>query len=92
MWILNQRFCLLACFQSLGNHEFDDGIAGLAPYLKQVKIPVVACNIDTTKEPSLNEKTSLKKYHMLKVGKVKIAVIGYILPDTKVSIRNSLIQ
>uniref|UniRef100_T1HRT1 Uncharacterized protein n=1 Tax=Rhodnius prolixus TaxID=13249 RepID=T1HRT1_RHOPR len=68
---------------SLGNHEFDDGIAGLAPYLKQVKIPVVACNIDTTKEPSLNEKTSLKKYHMLKVGKVKIAVIGYILPDTK---------
>uniref|UniRef100_E2J7A7 5'-nucleotidase n=1 Tax=Triatoma matogrossensis TaxID=162370 RepID=E2J7A7_9HEMI len=71
---------------SFGNHEFDDGIDGLVPYLQEIKkhdIPVVTCNINTTQEPSLNNDTSLKPWHMFTVDKVKIAVIGFITPNTK---------
>uniref|UniRef100_A0A224XL03 Putative cd73 ecto-5'-nucleotidase n=1 Tax=Panstrongylus lignarius TaxID=156445 RepID=A0A224XL03_9HEMI len=66
---------------SLGNHEFDDGVAGLVPYLQDVKIPVVTCNLDTKEEPTLKEQ--IEPWHMLTVKDVKIAVIGYLTPDTK---------
>uniref|UniRef100_E2J7A6 Salivary apyrase n=1 Tax=Triatoma matogrossensis TaxID=162370 RepID=E2J7A6_9HEMI len=71
---------------SFGNHEFDDGIDGLVPYLQEIKkknIPVVTCNIDTTQEPSLKNETSLEPWHMFTVDNVKIAVIGFITPNTK---------
>uniref|UniRef100_A0A170VMP7 5'-nucleotidase n=1 Tax=Triatoma infestans TaxID=30076 RepID=A0A170VMP7_TRIIF len=63
---------------SLGNHEFDDGIPGLVPFLQNIRIPVVTCNLDTSAEPSLTNHTALKPWHMLSVANVKIAVIGYL--------------
>uniref|UniRef100_A0AB38ZEE9 Venom 5-prime nucleotidase 1 n=1 Tax=Ectomocoris sp. TaxID=3104572 RepID=A0AB38ZEE9_9HEMI len=68
---------------SLGNHEFDDGVPGLTPFLKAIRIPVVTSNIDTSKEPSMVDHTALKPWHMLVVDNVKIAVIGYLTPETK---------
>ena len=37
----------------LGNHEFDDGIPGLVPFIQQANFAVLAANIDATLEPSL---------------------------------------
>ena len=38
---------------TLGNHEFDDGISGLVPFLKNQTVPFVVSNIDITHTPSL---------------------------------------
>lgn len=36
----------MLCLQTIGNHEFDDEVSGLASYLKQLRAPVVVTNID----------------------------------------------
>ena len=33
---------------SLGNHDFDNGIEGLIPFLKGVNFPVLAANMDVS--------------------------------------------
>ena len=48
--VLRQGLCL----QTLGNTEFTKGIGGLKTFLDNIDFPVLGCNIDTTKEPSLN--------------------------------------
>ncbi|KOB66087.1 Apyrase, partial [Operophtera brumata] len=66
---------------ALGNHEFDDGPKGLAPYLKALKAPVVAANLDTTNEPTLQ---GLYQAHtVVERNGRKIGIIGLITPDTK---------
>ena len=75
---------LCLTLQSLGNHEFDDGVAGLAPYLGNITVPVVGANLDLTKEPSLAN--HLKPSTVLTVDGHKIGVIGYLTPETMVSI------
>lgn len=69
--------------QALGNHEFDDGPKGLAPYIKALKAPVLAANLDSTNEPLLQ---GLYKPHIVieRKGR-KIGIIGLITTDTKVS-------
>lgn len=42
--------------KTIGNHEFDDGIAGLVPFLKNIKAPVVITNIDMSDEPTMQVK------------------------------------
>ena len=37
---------------SLGNHDFDNGIEGLIPFLKGVNFPVLAANMDVSKVTS----------------------------------------
>lgn len=68
---------------SFGNHEFDDGIAGIVPFLEELasKVPVLGCNINASKEPTMEGK--FDKSIVLEVGKKKIGVIGYITPETK---------
>ncbi|XP_054272915.1 protein 5NUC-like [Macrosteles quadrilineatus] len=63
----------------LGSHEFDDGIEGLAPYIKKVKAPVVCSNIDTTKIPDL-QSVSRSTVITLEEGenKAKIGIVGYV--------------
>jgi 2',3'-cyclic-nucleotide 2'-phosphodiesterase (5'-nucleotidase family) len=36
---------------TLGNHDFDDGIDGLMPFLNKVNFPVLAANLDASKVP-----------------------------------------
>lgn len=70
-------------FQSLGNHEFDDGVKGLVPYINALKFPIVTANVDFSKEPEL-QKTPLKPSTILTVAGIKIGIIGYLTPETKI--------
>jgi 5'-nucleotidase len=69
--------------QSLGNHEFDDGVDGLVPFINNATFPFVASNLDLSKETRLNI-PNLKKSVVFDLDGVKVAVIGYVTPDTKV--------
>lgn len=44
-------------FQTIGNHEFDDDVEGVVPFLKMVKAPVVVTNIDASEEPTMQVST-----------------------------------
>lgn len=67
---------------TLGNHEFDDGVPGVVPYIDSVSTPVVVCNFNTTVEPRLKLK-NLRPSVVLTRGGVKIGVLGYLTPETK---------
>lgn len=71
-------------YQSLGNHEFDDGVATLSRYLQHINIPVVSCNLNFTYEKSL-QLPILTPSKVLEINEKKIGVIGYLLPETKVN-------
>ncbi|KAL5239248.1 hypothetical protein ACI65C_006658 [Semiaphis heraclei] len=67
----------------LGNHEFEDGPEGLAPFLKSKNIssiPIVGANINIEGEPSL---TNIQPSTVLTVGGHTVGVIGYLTPDTE---------
>ncbi|XP_047999443.1 apyrase-like isoform X1 [Leguminivora glycinivorella] len=66
---------------TLGNHEFDDGVAGLVPYLKALNDPVVVANLDVTLEPSLQG--LFQPHVVLERNGRKIGIIGVTTPDTK---------
>ncbi|KAF4532379.1 hypothetical protein B566_EDAN004460 [Ephemera danica] len=68
---------------SLGNHEFDDGVDGLAPFLENITIPVVGANMDLSQEPRLIG--HILPSTVLTVDNRKIGVIGYLTPETRVT-------
>ncbi|XP_059051032.1 apyrase-like [Achroia grisella] len=81
-WNITQLFMNMLPHDAhaIGNHEFDDGPAGLAPYLAALNAPVVAANMDTSNEPSLQ---GLYKPHIVVERKGrKIGIIGLITTDT----------
>lgn len=69
--------------QVLGNHEFDDKIAGVVPFLQNLNHSVVVSNIDDSLEPSIqglyNKSTVIERN-----GK-KIGIIGVIIHNCNVS-------
>ncbi|XP_041971450.1 apyrase-like [Aricia agestis] len=83
-WNVTQEFMNLLPHDAhaIGNHEFDDGPEGLAPYLSALTAPVIAANMDSSKEPVLQ---GLYKNHVIieRMGR-KIGLIGLITPDTKI--------
>ena len=68
--------------QSPGNHEFDDGVSGYVPYLKNVTFPIICANIDVSEEPSMAGLYN-KSVVVTRSGK-KIGLIGYLTPETSV--------
>ena len=72
--------CML---QSLGNHEFDDGVDGLVPFINNATFPILASNLDLSKEKRLDI-PNLKKSVVFDLDGVKVAVVGYVTPETKV--------
>lgn len=66
---------------SLGNHEFDDGLSGVEPYLKTVKTPSVAANLDLSAAPGLAAGNLHKSWNLM-VGGVNVSIIGYLTPKT----------
>ncbi|XP_061723088.1 apyrase-like isoform X1 [Cydia pomonella] len=82
-WNITQQFMNLLNHDAhaIGNHEFDDGPAGLAPYLSALKAPVLAANMDVSKEPSLQG--LFKPSIIIKRKGRKIGIIGLITQDTK---------
>lgn len=69
-------------FQVLGNHEFDNGIAGVVPYLKYLEAPVVTANIIDDDEPSI--KGLYKPSVVVEKNGRRIGIIGVILTSTNV--------
>ena len=67
-------------FQSFGNHEFDNGIEGLVPFVKNLTFPVVNCNIDVSREPRMQG--LFNKSIIKTVGGEKIGIIGYLIEET----------
>ena len=67
----------------MGNHEFDDGIKGLVPFLNEAHFPVLIANMDAAKEPELANAKALKKSVIFQLKGVNVGVIGYLTPDTK---------
>lgn len=66
---------------TLGNHEFDRGAEGLAPFLNGTKVPVLGCNVDMSEEPLLKD-LQVKPSMVLEKGGQKIGLIGYVTPNT----------
>lgn len=78
-------------FQSLGNHEFDNGISGLTPFIENLTCPVLAANLILDKEPNLLNERNLMKSTIFDINGIRIGVIGYLTPDTKVlAIKNNV--
>ncbi|XP_077553004.1 protein 5NUC-like isoform X1 [Haemaphysalis longicornis] len=72
-------------FVCLGNHEFDDGPAGLAPFLQKMKeanVTVVNSNADFSKEPALAN-ISLPRSVVAEINGTKVGIVGAVLPQTK---------
>lgn len=66
--------------QTLGNHEFDDGPAGLRPYLDAVSWPVLSANTDASREPRLKDR--YKPYTILVKNGQRIGIVGLTTADT----------
>ncbi|XP_043470032.1 apyrase-like [Leptopilina heterotoma] len=62
---------------TIGNHDFDNGIAGLVPFLKHINSPVVVANLDITEEPTL--KGLFTNSTIIEKSGRKIGVIGALL-------------
>ncbi|XP_017884500.1 protein 5NUC-like [Ceratina calcarata] len=70
---------------SLGNHEFDNGVSGLVPFIQNASFPIVTANLDLRQQPDLAN-TPLLNSTILTVNGTnqRIGVIGYLTPETKI--------
>ncbi|XP_047991993.1 protein 5NUC-like isoform X3 [Leguminivora glycinivorella] len=69
---------------SLGNHELDNGVSGLTPFIANLTCPVLAANLILADEPALQAEHNLMNSIIFNVNGTKVGVIGYLTPDTKV--------
>jgi 5'-nucleotidase len=78
-WNVTQTFLNELPFDAivLGNHEFDDGIKGVVPFIKNLKAPVIVSNIDDSLEPDI-QNIYQKSVVVERNGK-KIGIIGVII-------------
>lgn len=65
---------------AVGNHEFDDGPAGLQILAEGVKFPVVSGNLDLSQSPELKGKVG--DVLTLEVGGEKIGIVSALAMDT----------
>lgn len=65
---------------ALGNHEFDLGQEGLAPFLNKITVPVLAANIETADSSPIHGK--YRPYLIKTIGSEKIGIVGLTTPDT----------
>lgn len=88
LWYTVHRWNVTATFMNMlphdamtiGNHEFDNNVEGVVPFLKMVKAPVVVTNIDATEEPTMQG--LYKNSTIIERNGTKIGVIGVILSST----------
>lgn len=67
----------------MGNHEFDNGIEGVVPYLKELDAPMLTANIDDSLEPTIQG--LYKPSIVIERGGRQIGIIGIIIATTNVS-------
>lgn len=65
---------------SVGNHEFDDGEAALAPFLDMIQFPVLGANVKANAQSKLGDR--VKPSIVVEVGGQKIGIIGAVTNDT----------
>ena len=65
---------------AVGNHEFDDGPAGLRGFMEAVNFPVLMANADVSQEPELAGK--VQKSIVLERHGEKLGFIGLVPQDT----------
>ncbi|UJX41958.1 5'-nucleotidase/apyrase family protein [Desulfovibrio sp. JY] len=63
---------------AVGNHEFDDGPATLANFIRALKFPILAANVDATRSPQL--KGLIAPYVVREVAGRRIGIIGVTQP------------
>ncbi|CAN8017584.1 unnamed protein product [Ixodes persulcatus] len=71
----------------LGNHEFDDGPEGLAPFLvrmQKANVTVLGTNLNTSQEPVFTkDNITVLKHIIYTVEGVKIGVMGVVTTETR---------
>ncbi|OLN29624.1 5'-nucleotidase [Desulfovibrio sp. DV] len=65
---------------ALGNHEFDDGPATLANFIRSLKFPMLGANVDVAASPDL--KGLVTPYIVREIGGEKVGIIGLGQPKT----------
>ncbi|XP_050500450.1 apyrase isoform X2 [Diabrotica virgifera virgifera] len=80
-WNITQEFMnkLPIDAEVLGNHEFDDGVAGIVPYIKSIQHPIIVSNIDDSLEPSMQG--IYQKSTIIERNGKKIGIIGVITSE-----------
>ena len=69
--------------QTLGNHEFDNGIKGLLPFAEKVTFgPLLCANCNLTN--ATQYAPFVKPYKIVTFGEVKVGIIGYLTRETMV--------
>jgi 5'-nucleotidase / UDP-sugar diphosphatase len=68
---------------AVGNHEFDDGPAGLLKLLQGASFPVISGNTDVSQDPMLAG--LLSNHVVLEVGGEKIGIISVLATDTNIT-------
>lgn len=67
----------------VGNHDFDDGIDGLAPFADLVNFPLLAANLIETPDGDTTEMGDrIQNSTVIDVEGVKVGIIGYITSYT----------
>ncbi|XP_061379914.1 apyrase-like [Danaus plexippus] len=81
-WNVTQDFMNMVHHDAhvLGNHEFDNGIEGVVPYLQHLQSQVVTANIIDDDEPTLQG--LYKPSIVVEKGGRKIGIIGVIISST----------
>ncbi|XP_054856548.1 5'-nucleotidase [Eublepharis macularius] len=70
---------------ALGNHEFDNGVAGLLdPLLKNVNFPILSANIKASAELANNITGYFLPYKILNFGSERVGIVGYTTKETPV--------
>ncbi|KAH9633896.1 hypothetical protein HF086_002927 [Spodoptera exigua] len=69
--------------QSLGNHEFDEAVDGVVPFIRNLSAPVLAANLILDKVLDLENEKNLHKSIVIVKNNVKIGIIGYLTPSTQ---------
>jgi 5'-nucleotidase len=77
-------FASLFSLKALGNHDFDDGPANTARFLKNINCSVVISNLEARNEPtwSRHPRPLFVKSKVLEIGGEKIGIVGYTLQST----------
>lgn len=68
--------------QTLGNHEFDLGRDALLRYVRDVRFPILAANLNVTAVPSLAAVPQLRSSLVVEVGNRRIGLVGYVIKAT----------
>jgi len=71
----------------LGNHDFDDSIAGIVPFAELVNFPLLASNLDSH-DPAFVEGVHFNKSIVKEIKGTKVGIIGYITQSTSYNFPN----